>query len=228
MSAILGWRYMAENPQHGFIYLAIWIICVFVSILIHEMGHVFMGRLFGTDGHILLHGFGGLAIGSNAITNPWKRIAVSFAGPLVQFMLFGVLFWVARQGLPRSPFFDFALKKMLLINLIWPIFNLLPVIPLDGGQILHDFLGWIAPRRGVRAALALSATVAGVLALNSLSGEYRGPTIPYVPALGLYAAFLFGMMAAGNLQALSQETERKRWVEDHHVYYEDDHERWDR
>src|SRR5947209_4366786 len=29
MSAILGWRYMAENPQQGFIYLAIWILCVF-------------------------------------------------------------------------------------------------------------------------------------------------------------------------------------------------------
>ena len=37
---------------------------------IHELGHVFMGRLFGTDSHIVLHGFGGLAIGSNNLSNP--------------------------------------------------------------------------------------------------------------------------------------------------------------
>ena len=68
-------------------YLVLWIICVFVSILIHEMGHVLMGRLFGAEGHIVLYSFGGLAIGSKRLADRWQRIAVSFAGPLAQFIL---------------------------------------------------------------------------------------------------------------------------------------------
>src|SRR5207302_5403914 len=61
-------------------YLLIWIACTFVSILIHELGHVFMGRLFGSHGHIVLYSFGGLAIGSSALRSRWQRIAVYFAG----------------------------------------------------------------------------------------------------------------------------------------------------
>jgi hypothetical protein len=61
VSAIMGWSAM----EQGVVYLVLWIACVFVSILVHEFGHVLMGRVFGTDGHIVLYSFGGLAIGSS-------------------------------------------------------------------------------------------------------------------------------------------------------------------
>jgi stage IV sporulation protein FB len=222
MAAILGWDYLGV----GFAHLAIWIVCVFVSILIHEMGHVFMGRLFGTDGHIVLHGFGGLAIGSNELSNPWKRMAVSFAGPLVQLILCGVLWQFGKQARPLSPMLEFALNRMIIINLIWPIFNLLPVIPLDGGQIMRDFLMWISPRRGLQAGLVLSATIAGILALNALSGAHKGPTIPYIPPLGTISAFFFGFMAVANIQALNQVHDRNRWIDSHRYDYEDERDGW--
>jgi stage IV sporulation protein FB len=87
ISAIMGW----SSIQLGFEYLLLWVACVFVSILIHELGHVMMGRAFGYQGHIVLYGFGGLAIGSNAMSNRWQRILVAFAGPLAGFLYLGII-----------------------------------------------------------------------------------------------------------------------------------------
>ena len=81
VSAVMGWSALAE----GFPYLLIWIGCMFVSILVHELGHVWMGQVFGARGHIILYGFGGLAVGSNHLERRWQRIAVCFAGPLAGF-----------------------------------------------------------------------------------------------------------------------------------------------
>ena len=153
-------------------------------------------------------------------------MAVSFAGPLVQLLLFGILWWYAKNAMPAAPLAIFALENMLVINLIWPIFNLLPVIPLDGGQIMRDFLMWLSPRKGLQAGLVLSATIAGVLALNALSGANKGPTIPYIPRLGTISAIFFGMMAVANIQALNQVNERSKWIESHRYDYDDDGEGW--
>ncbi|MFL5243631.1 MAG: metalloprotease [Gemmataceae bacterium] len=224
MSAIFGWDFLSL----GFQFLGIWIACVFVSILIHELGHIFMGRLFGSEGHIILHSFGGLAVGSSNLLNPWKRIAVSAAGPIAQLAVYGALTLVPQERLPPSPYLLFALFCLTIINWYWPLLNLLPVYPLDGGQIVRDFLSVFIPRQALRASLLISATVAGIIALNSLSARYGGPRIPWVYAGGMYTAIFFGFMAAANVQALSQEMERKRWSEDHRVLYEDDEERWDR
>src|SRR5262249_52138895 len=88
VTIIMGWG----GTEHGLQYLLIWIGCVFVSILIHELGHVWMGQIFGAYGHIVLYGFGGLAIGSNHLHRRAQRIAVCFAGPAACFLFLGVLF----------------------------------------------------------------------------------------------------------------------------------------
>ena len=62
MGVILGWSAVERGVQ----YLVLWIVCVFVSILVHEFGHVFMGLVFGSRGHIVLYSFGGLAVGQGA------------------------------------------------------------------------------------------------------------------------------------------------------------------
>src|SRR5438067_8656185 len=71
-SAFLGWDYLRV---FGFPALLLWIVCVFFSILLHEMGHVMMGQAFGTRGHIILQAMGGLAVGSSDLYNRWRRIA---------------------------------------------------------------------------------------------------------------------------------------------------------
>src|SRR5262245_48041042 len=53
VSAILGWPFI----EAGLIYLALWVFCSFLSILLHEFGHIWMGKLFGSDGYIVLYSF---------------------------------------------------------------------------------------------------------------------------------------------------------------------------
>src|SRR5438874_1517291 len=122
VSVIMGWNTMRD----GVSYLLVWIACTFVSILIHELGHVFMGRLFGSHGHIVLYSFGGLAIGSSALRSRWQRIAVYFAGPFAGFLLFGLVWWAARHTDLReiNRLLVDAMGYLIGINLFWGILNL--------------------------------------------------------------------------------------------------------
>ncbi len=149
MSAVLGW----SLSYFGLEYVAIWIGCVFISILWHEMGHVLVGRFFGAPGHIVLYSMGGLAIGSSDLRKRWHRILVYLGGPLFQLALFGVLWAIMRR--PFSHFIpiwinstDTMLEQTLLImmfiNFFWALFNLVPIFPLDGGQVLRDSLDGVS------------------------------------------------------------------------------------
>ena len=103
-SAILGW----STVDLGVEYLLIWIACCFFSILLHEMGHVMMGRVFGTNGHIVLQGLCGLAVGASELRDRWKRVLVILAGPGIQlvFAALCLLGWPhsARAARFRSEF----------------------------------------------------------------------------------------------------------------------------
>ena len=64
---------------------------LFISILIHELGHTFAFRYYGQNSHIVLYHFGGLAVptgrswnSARSANNPWNQIVISAAGPLTQ------------------------------------------------------------------------------------------------------------------------------------------------
>jgi stage IV sporulation protein FB len=69
---------------------AIWVAVCFVSILLHEMGHVIAFRVFRRDAEVVLYGFGGLAIPDGAVDGTFPEVMVSFAGPLAGFCLAGL------------------------------------------------------------------------------------------------------------------------------------------
>lgn len=256
--AVLGWGGGPGSEGGLFLAgLAAWVAACFVSILIHEMGHVFMGRWFGSDGHIVLYSFGGLAIGSNALDSGWKRALVSFAGPLAQFLLLGAvvafLWFVAFPAEVRARFavdqdlyyrFLFALREsfanvvvrrffraLIFINLFWPLLNLLPIWPLDGGQITREACVGLLRERGVSVALGISMVVAALLALNALvtitdahgqplipvlgRGEPLIPVIGGLFAGGWFMVLFFAMLALQNLQLLQAIDAERRWRDDH-------------
>jgi stage IV sporulation protein FB len=220
MSVFLGWSAMNVG---GFPFLLAWVGCVFVSILVHEFGHVLMGRLFGSEGHIVLYSFGGLAVGSNALANRWQRIAVCFAGPGAGFVLLAGVLLVARNGIDFRPWPVFeglpnvpplageAIGDLIWINLGWGLLNLLPIWPLDGGQISRDLLSWVSPGNGIRAAYGLSILVAGSLAIHALLPK---PLVPFLPARDQFVAILFGLLALNNFVALQAERSRPPWEQD--------------
>jgi Zn-dependent protease len=191
VTAILGWPEYTRTNE--FTVLLTWIMAVFFSILVHELGHVFMGKYFGTQGYIILHGFGGVAIGSNNLSNRWKRIAVTLAGPGIQLLLYAFILFLSKSMIilqendgPWGKVNHFV-RFLLLINWYWPILNLLPVFPLDGGQALRDFLGLFL-RSADKIIFGISVVVC-VLAI-----VYFAKTENY------FMIFLFIMMAMQNIE----------------------------
>ena len=222
-------------------HLAIWIGCVFVSILIHELGHVWMGQVFGSRGHIVLHSFGGLAIGSANLRRRWQRIAVSAAGPAAGFIFLGLLLallWAVNpdafpiyirstarmlgipvDGFPRAqvlpnPVLAIAVFDLIFINLMWGTLNLLPVWPLDGGQITRELCEGVSEDRGFTTAMGISMMTAGVLALHCFVVASGREFLP-IPIGGLYAGILFTVLAVQSFLAMQQAYQRRRWTEQH-------------
>jgi Zn-dependent protease len=237
MSLLLGNSWL----RVGISYLLAWVVCVFVSILIHEMGHVLAARAFGVWSEIVLYGFGGLAIGAGQMRSKGQHIIVCFAGPLAGFVFLGTVILVlpivsqeewsyvrnqimALLGLEaedRDLLVGFGLKRAILsdlfwINLVWGLVNLLPIWPLDGGQISKDVFAILSPRNGASIALGISMVLSGLMALNSLVVMNGGKLLPsWVPAGGLWTVLMFGYLAVGSFMALQEEQRRGRWTDEH-------------
>ncbi|MEM1305575.1 MAG: M50 family metallopeptidase, partial [Planctomycetota bacterium] len=72
----------------------IWVVVMFVSILVHELGHAVLQQWFGGRPRIVLYGMGGLAISQGPPVSAWRQVAIALAGPLAGFLLAGVV-WLA-------------------------------------------------------------------------------------------------------------------------------------
>jgi stage IV sporulation protein FB len=138
--ALLGGGLFAKTPE-DWTRVAVWIVVVFVSILVHEFGHAFAGRRFGVSPMIHLHGLGGATLLPGARFNRRESIFVSAAGPLAGFLLGTVVFLISKGMGPQPYLVRVAISYALLVNFFWTFVNLLPVLPLDGGQIIRDLMG---------------------------------------------------------------------------------------
>jgi Zn-dependent protease len=164
--------------------MAIWVGVFFVSILIHEMGHALAARSFGWPPSITLHGFGGLASYRPTYRSPRNQILITAAGPLAGFAFAAlVVVFLAVSGRHVQLERDFSsllpitfdwfpsmelnilIYDLLYVNIFWGLVNLLPVLPLDGGQIANELLAVINPSDGLRQALWLSLVTAVVVAV---------------------------------------------------------------
>lgn len=219
-AVLLGWgacQWWAGNDQRALLqYLALWSAAVFVSILVHELGHALAYRAFGQGAHVVLYHFGGLAIpeawGRRAHLRPFQRLLVAAAGPAAQLALAAVIVLGLKAAgrvvpLPfvglgerlgffagerfASPFTAAAFEFLLSINLLWPLVNLVPVPPLDGGQIVREGLLTLGVPEAHRIA-GMVGVVAGAAA--AWWGYTRGQ-----PYLGI----LFAMLAVSCWQSLS-------------------------
>jgi stage IV sporulation protein FB len=225
-SAILGWGWQS----FGIEYLLIWIGCMFVSILVHEFGHVFAGQFFGRESAIVLYAFGGLAVGANHLHRRWERVIVCLAGPAAGFVLFGfVLLFLLFGPEVRSPLVQSALSMLWFINLAWGILNLLPIWPLDGGQVSREVLSCIFRGNGLRLSLGISFLFAALLAIQALMSQYGMPLVPWLHIGGTYTAILFGLLAMESFQLLQQaERNRRYWNQDGSTPWERDPTIWHR
>jgi len=147
--------------------------------------------------------------------NPTEQIIVSLAGPvaglllaagfiLVLFLITGSLSmrWFGPFPLPQydaagtiladSKPLHMFIWASIVINIVLNLFNLLPVFPLDGGQIARQLFVKFDPWAGLRKSVILSMCVAVFIALYSMSQK------------DTFLAIFFGFMAYSNYQALLQ------------------------
>ena len=166
----------AKDPK----LVALWVGVVFVSILVHELGHALTARAFGWHPRIVLHTFGGLAIYQPTYRSRAKQMMVTAAGPLAGFLLaaFIVVALVASHhtttffGLEvgngkniSNPYLYFLVSQALWLNVVWGLVNCLPILPLDGGQFAREILTGVNPRNGLLWTFQLSMLVAALVAV---------------------------------------------------------------
>lgn len=156
-------------------FVVAWVVIVFVSILIHELGHAFTARGLGAEVAIELNGVGGLtrwAVPANEMS-PGRRALVAAAGSAVGVVFGGLVWLVATQFGPYSGLTSFVINNLIFINVFWGLINWLPIRPLDGGHLLEALLQKVAPKRAEPIARVLFTLAAGaVLAWAISSGNF--------------------------------------------------------
>ncbi len=129
-------------------------LLLFSSVLLHELGHSLMAQAQGIQvKSITLFLFGGLASIERESKTPFEAFAVAIAGPLVSFVIFGLCYGI-RLYAPETSLLNFFARDISRINLILALFNLIPGLPLDGGQMFKAVV-WKATGdrlKGVRYA----------------------------------------------------------------------------
>lgn len=126
-------------------------LLLFTSVLAHELGHSFVAKWQGIEvNSITLFLFGGLAALEKESKSPAEAFWVAIAGPAVSLLLFA-LFTVIGISTGISGPLAAIVSLLAYINLILALFNLIPGLPLDGGNILKSVVWKITgnPYKGV-------------------------------------------------------------------------------
>ncbi len=132
---------------------------IFISILIHEFGHALTARAFKQTPSITLQLLGGLTERRGPPLKKWQEFLIVLNGPVAGLAL-SYLFYNLNLIHP-SGFFVIGFQ----INLVWTIFNLLPVLPMDGGQLLRITLEKLFGFKGLKAAMLISLLLASLITL---------------------------------------------------------------
>ena len=140
--------------------MLLWIIVIFVSIVVHELGHAIFFRLFGLKVHVELTVFGGVTYPKGGKLSLPKEFIVTLAGPAFGFMLFLIASLILSSDATQDPTTLYFLAITRLVNLIWTILNLVPVLPLDGGQLLRIIFELFAGYKGRQRAFIASMIIA--------------------------------------------------------------------
>ena len=138
----------------------LWVGGLMLFVFLHELGHAFAAQLVGVEvKSLVLWLLGGLTNLAYKPEKPLHNLFIFAAGPLVN-MLTAFLCVLLYSGLlyislsyPRDSglfiwlvMFQNLFLSLAIVNLILIIFNLLPVYPLDGGNILHAATEWMFGR----------------------------------------------------------------------------------
>ncbi|HEX2047919.1 MAG TPA: site-2 protease family protein [Acidimicrobiales bacterium] len=175
---LLGWA----NGRTG-VLIVVFMVVAGLSVLVHELGHAFAHRTFGAQSRITLTGFGGYTLGP--VHPRGRSMVVSLAGAGAGFLVAILAVALSQVVASDSEIVESALEDAIWVNAVWGVFNLLPILPLDGGHVAADLFG-------LRSAQVLS--LVGAAGLGLLGLYLNAPFM-------LLMAFLFGGQSLNAMRA---------------------------
>ncbi len=190
--AFISGQLFADSMQ-DILFLLLFLVAGFISILVHELGHGLTAKHFGKRVEIVLQAFGGYAAYSGA--GPLSRtqsFLITAAGPGIQIvlgLLALVIVWMAPGMNVNTQYF---IEVLAGISLIWAVLNLLPILPMDGGRLVETVLG---PER--RKTTLLISCISGA-SVCILALTMRQPIL----------AIFVGMFAFQSFKALQEPSWR--------------------
>lgn len=160
-------------------------LCVTLSLLAHEFGHAMVARHFKLSPQVLLHGWGGLCAHTPTQRDRDNALILAAgpgAGLLLALAMKGLLtvllaeapeaMWTGEGFNATRSYLHFALALLVDINVIWSLLNLVPLWPLDGGQLLRlGLLRVQPPQHADRLVHRIGIGLAAVGVAYALSGE---------------------------------------------------------
>jgi len=183
------------------------ILALFASVVLHELGHSRAARRFGVPTKdITLLPIGGVAKLEYIPDKPKQELVIALAGPAVTLSIIVVLYVAIRLlGLPvalgeevfRAGNGGSFLARLLWVNVSLLLFNLLPAFPMDGGRVLRSVLALRMPY--LRATEVASRVARAFAVLFGVVGFLYNPFLMII-------AFFVWLGAAGESAALQQRS----------------------
>jgi Zn-dependent protease/predicted transcriptional regulator len=178
-------------------------LLLFASVLLHELGHSLVAQSQGIRvNSITLFLFGGIAAIEEESKTPGQAFQVAIAGPAVSIALF-LLLRFASSVVPATSLIRVMVSDLARINLVLALFNLIPGLPLDGGQVLKAALWKITGDRF--QAVHWAATAGKILGYSAIAFGFAIDLLTKEIVLGLWIVLLgwFGIRNANNYDSVT-------------------------
>lgn len=186
-----GVRLLTNPSSDDLVKTVVFIVAGFISIVVHELGHALMMQKYGRIPQVVLHGMGGVAISSGVPLSRMQNFLVTLMGPVAQVILGLIALFILKTVGSNFPpgYSEQFVTNLCYVSIFWALINLIPIHPLDGGQLLASLVG---PSR--KKIVHIVGIIIGGLALAYM----------LMSGWGMLGVIIVGMLIFDNIKALQK------------------------
>ena len=146
------------------------LLSIMILISIHELGHLLFSYIFKWNiSKIIIYPFGGLIKYDDIIDKPlYEEFIITIMGPLFQIIIYLIFYYLHKNYYIEDYFFN--ILKSYHYGIL--IFNLIPIIPLDGSKILNILLNKLFSFRVSYILLLIISIIISILGIFLLINNY--------------------------------------------------------
>lgn len=211
ISTATGWFPRLNPGYSSSSYLVLGLIAallLFLSVLLHEMGHSLVARWRGLPvSSIVLFIFGGVSNIQQEPKSPGSEFLIAIVGPVVSLLIGGLAFLLVLPLGGRPSPTAAVLVYLCVSNIILGIFNLIPGFPLDGGRVLRSLIWKITGNlyTATRATTLVGQIIAVIFIILGITWLFSGDSLDGI-WLGFIGWFLLSAAQAASRQATFEST----------------------